>query len=635
MKRLFNTPQRHALLYTSDFCKNCGGPLDQMEADHVIPFSKGGETNFRNAQALCSKCNKLKSNKIMEKQLKLKEWQEDAYKRFLKVHGEQQGDVFLCVAGVGSGKTIFASYVFNHLLRTNQFDSVIIVSPTENIKRNWAKVLELYFRIKVDHDYKFKNHWPRDCQGISISYQILSDRNIEVLTQYVTRRTLLIVDEVHHAGNNKSWGEGIQRIGELCGFKMLLTGTPDRNDNSPIPFVNYEETNGPGGTKIYTLRGIHKSYTYGQAVEDERVCPTIFQRQSAAATTIKGTTILDDETKPDINGKKLYSQIIDAKSEGNCWVYQTFEKANEKLNELNDLRNKNYGGMIVCSSISNAEILYKRIYDKYGPSFVEIVTSDDTDSSKKVEKFTHSAVPWIISINMISEGVDIPRLRVIVYASNVLTTIRFIQVMGRGVRNPEHLPNNHDVCYFYMADYRPLLENAQLIKEEIKHKYQEIEKELVDRTSGTGTPTFSIEDVVLEAQSVDSGNVFNADFWDVNEDYTATAVAKKIKASKDIVLAAWKELKVMEGKPTPEERPFEFRSTTERKKDVSRLITDLVGKIAYQLQGGKPGPEWIRKVHTELNRKAGINFSNTATEEQLQNKFKYAEQWFLNLTGKK
>ncbi|PCH90821.1 MAG: hypothetical protein COB85_09920 [Bacteroidetes bacterium] len=572
----------------------------------------------------------------MEKKLKLRDWQQAAFERLVEVTREGKRE-FLCVAGVGSGKTLFASYVFNFFKDKNFIDSVVIISPTENIKRNWSKTIEVAFNFKIDHSYSFKHAWPRDCHGISITFQSLNQPNVESLKRYVGEKTLLIVDEVHHAGDERSWGEAIQQLGQQAGYKLLLSGTPDRPDNSPIPFVTYHYD---PESKRYKLESNY-SYGYAEAVDDNVVCPVIFQRLKAEALTFSGTETMEYDEVYSEKQRKLFNQIltISPYSEGDkrSWTYQSFEKANKKLNEINDFRNENYAGLIVCNSIKDAENLYDQISQMYGSDFVEIVTSKnrvgDLASSQKIEKFFHSKQSWIISINMISEGVDIPRLRCILYASNVTTRVRFTQVMGRAVRNPLHLKNNSDVCYFYLPDYAPLVHNAEGIEQELKHIYQKIEQEEEARKRGEGNGTqFSIDDFVLESESIDAGNIFEGDLWNAVEDVKATTWADKEKVSKDIVLKLWKYFKDEQGGSTVnEEEPHPFQTSTEQKEAYRKNVSKLVNQISYKLDGNKkPKPETIRKVHYQLNQRCNIQLSNTATLDQLKKKLRAAEKWLLS-----
>jgi hypothetical protein len=62
------------------------------------------------------------------------------------------------------------------------------------------------------------------------------------------------------------------------------------------------------------------------------------------------------------------------------------------------------------------------------------VLSDDPGASKKIARFAASADRWMVAVRMVSEGVDIPRLAVGVYATSVGTALFFAQAVGRFVR---------------------------------------------------------------------------------------------------------------------------------------------------------------------------------------------------------
>lgn len=627
MKRNFTSKQKKVLSVLSEgLCMGCGKPLPVIwHSDHIIPFSKSGTTHISNGQALCPKCNLLKSDKMENSnQITLRKWQRECFTKVMKVW-ESKRPSFLAVAGVGSGKTMFSCYTFNHLKKIGAIDSVIVVSPTENIKRNWSVTFQTGFGIKVDHGYQFKHGWPRDCSGISITYQSLNPLNLEILKRYVNNKILLIVDEVHHAGNDKSWGDAIREIGEQSGFVLLLSGTPDRNDNSEIPFVTYKEI----GDKLYQLQSDY-TYGYAESVADKECCPVIFQRNESLAETINGFKKLQNEfPTPDI--KRLYNNIISVKRDTTCYVYQTFLKANEKLNEINELRNENYAGLVVCNTISDAKTLYERIYENFGDGFAELVTSDDPDSSKKIERFKNSYCSWIISINMVSEGVDIPRIRTIVYASNVTTMVRFVQVMGRGVRNPKHIENYTDECYMYIPEYKPLIENALSIEAEIKHVRSELEKENSEpREMSARSLQISIDDIVLSATSEDSGNVFSGIAFSQSEDLEAVVLAKKYDVSKSKVLNMWKDILNIAGSQSngfviPEERPVKLRTITEEKDELKRLIKNVVAKIHFD-----SGLEYS-EIHTKLNSSMGKSNSLAFTLDEYKRKLDLAKQLYQKL----
>ncbi len=624
--RKFTSQNKKILFAISEgYCQCCGTPLEKnWHADHILPFSKFGQTNLLNGQALCPKCNLYKSNNIIMKTNKtLRQWQTDCYKELLRVKADGRNK-FLSVAGVGSGKTFFSAFVFNEFRSKGEFDSVVIISPTENIKRNWSITFQYDFNLKVDHGYQFKHSWPRDCHGVSLTYQSLNPLNLQVLKRYITRKVFLIIDEVHHAGDERSWGNAIQELGDEAGFVLLLSGTPTRGDNSPIPFVTYQRKNpNEEGTKTYELK-YDFYYSYAESIKDKVCCPTIFPRNFSNVQTIEGYKKLEYADQDSLEMRKLYNNIISVKEEGiGCYVYETFIRANKQLCELNDKRNQNFAGLIVCNTIPDAIKLHERIYKEFGADFVELVTSNDPDSSKKIENFKFSYCPWIISINMISEGVDISRIRVIVYASNVISPVRFIQVMGRGVRNPQHKENDSDVCYMYIPDYKPLVENARKIELEIKHEYEELTESLKKEKNSTESIQMNIlDDIILNASSENSGLVFSSMMFDVKEDLAAISLAKKYDVTKDKVLSMWKDILEMTGKPTPEERPKKIETITDEKEKYRRVIQKVVAKLHYDF-----GLDF-KEIHLKLNEQLGKIFSNDLTLDELKQKYALAQKYY-------
>ena len=66
--RNINLKLRFTVLQQDNFrCRSCGAspakdPKAELHVDHIVPWSKGGETEINNLQTLCSKCNLGKSN---------------------------------------------------------------------------------------------------------------------------------------------------------------------------------------------------------------------------------------------------------------------------------------------------------------------------------------------------------------------------------------------------------------------------------------------------------------------------------------------------------------------------------------------------------------------------------------------
>lgn len=102
---------------------------------------------------------------------------------------------------------------------------------------------------------------------------------------------------------------------------------------------------------------------------------------------------------------------------------------------------------------------------------LSVVTNDDKVASAKIAAFAKAsgsqAPAWIVTVKMVSEGVNIPRLQVGVYASNVLTEMVFRQVVGRIIRVIDK--NKYETAFFYFPAHPTLIEYAMTIKQERCH----------------------------------------------------------------------------------------------------------------------------------------------------------------------
>jgi hypothetical protein len=96
-----------------------------------------------------------------------------------------------------------------------------------------------------------------------------------------------------------------------------------------------------------------------------------------------------------------------------------------------------------------------------------VATSDDPDASDKIAGFALSDQPWIVAVRMVSEGVDIPRLRIAVFATMTTTELFFRQAVGRIVRWTKGVPRQK--AYFFLPDDVRLRHFAANLAEQRRH----------------------------------------------------------------------------------------------------------------------------------------------------------------------
>ena len=355
---------------------------------------------------------------------KLRAWQAAALDRYLR---SEERD-FLAVATPGAGKTTFALRVAAELKVRGVIDAVTVVAPTEHLKTQWADAAG---RIGIHLDPRFSNSLAAtssDYDGVAVTYaQVASRPDLHrVRTERI--RTLVILDEIHHGGDNKSWGEAIRSAFEPAVRRLALTGTPFRSDSNPIPFVRYElDAEG-------TMRSA-SDYTYGyaEALADGVVRPVLFL---AYGGSMRWRTKAGDEIAARLGEPLTKDQTaqawrtaLDPKGE---WVPAVLAAADTRLTEVRR-HVPDAGGLVIASNQTQARS-YAAILRRITGEAPTVVLSDDAGASARIEEYALGTSRWMVAVRMVSEGVDVPRLCVGVYATSTSTPLYFAQAVGRFVR---------------------------------------------------------------------------------------------------------------------------------------------------------------------------------------------------------
>jgi len=394
----------------------------------------------------------------------LRPWQAEALikaRNWLLV--ERSDRHFLINAAPGAGKTLASCAIAKMLLDEGEIDRVIVIAPRTEVVNQWAGDFKLFTGrhiLKVTGAQSSIDELDMDVcatwhaiQGLLDGFQAICKNN----------KVLVICDEHHHAAVEAVWGKGAESAFTEAKFVILLTGTPIRSDGLTTTWLAYDETgridHPDGGT--YTL-------TYGQAVELEYCRPITFHRhegnfsisidnKDAIKVSSKSTPKLDESLgriAPLQRALKFYAlaclPIYEADGETpsrDSFQSSMLEYASHKLSDLRD-RMPEAGGLIIAPNIEMAKYMAKilEIIEGEKPS---IVHSHNQASENAIRAFKASATKrWLVSVAMVSEGVDIPRLRILVYLPNARTELSFRQAMGRVVRT--FGPNDDTRAYVVM-----------------------------------------------------------------------------------------------------------------------------------------------------------------------------------------
>nr|WP_239579771.1 DEAD/DEAH box helicase [Microlunatus panaciterrae] len=354
----------------------------------------------------------------------LRAWQEAALQRYFDTNPQD----FLAVATPGAGKTSFALTLAANLLSRRQIDRIIIVAPTEHLKTQWAEAASK-INIAIDPSFGVKQgRTSRDFVGIALTYAGVAMNPLALRIRTEGFKTLVILDEVHHAGDALSWGDAVREAFEPATRRLMLTGTPFRSDSNPIPFVRYE----PDGAGALRSRADY-SYGYGEALADGIVRPVLFMAYSGDLhwRTSAGTEVAARLGEP--LTKDLASQALrTALDPQGSWMPAVLRAADTRLTEVRQ-HVPDAGGLVIATDQTTARA-YADILRSVTGKKPAVVLSDEAQASRKISAFADGDERWMVAVRMVSEGVDVPRLAVGVYATSTATPLFFAQAVGRFVR---------------------------------------------------------------------------------------------------------------------------------------------------------------------------------------------------------
>ena len=360
----------------------------------------------------------------------LRGWQRRALVRYLTAKPRD----FLLVATPGAGKTAFALRIAAELLGDRSVDTITVVVPTEHLKTQWALVAAA---DGIALDPKFRNsaaHTSAEYHGIVVTYAQVASHPARHRVRTESRRTMVIFDEIHHGGDAKSWGDSIREAFGDATRRLALTGTPFRSDDAAIPFVRYE----PDGNGLLRSAADH-TYGYADALADGVVRPVVFLAYSGETRWRVGAGSENERVYAARLGEpasiehtaRAWRTALDPAGE---WMPAVISAADTRLRQLRDGGVPDAGGMIIASDQKTARA-YAVLLERLTGEVATVVVSDDPGSSDRIATFSAGTSRWLVAVRMVSEGVDVPRLAVGVYATSASTPLYFAQAIGRFVRS--------------------------------------------------------------------------------------------------------------------------------------------------------------------------------------------------------
>jgi superfamily II DNA or RNA helicase len=334
------------------------------------------------------------------------------------------GTSFLASATPAAGKTTFGLHIAHRMLSAGFVSRVVVAGPTTHICRQWAADAARYGIDLEPNRPNSDGPESTDFHGVAVTYQTIASGPGTHRQAAERRPTLLIADEPHHMGDLAAWGLQTRRAFDGARFRLLLSGTPFRSDNSAIPWVAYDDDG---------LSRADYVYGYPQALVD-RVCrPITFLPYDAEMEWLSDGRLRSadfDLVLPAVEAARRLRTALEPEGE---WMGEVLRDADARLSEVRAEGHPEAGGLVIAADQEHARAIAARLASISGDR-PELVMSDEPDASRRIGDFATSDRRWLVSVLMVSEGVDIPRLRVGVYATAARTELFFRQVVGRFIR---------------------------------------------------------------------------------------------------------------------------------------------------------------------------------------------------------
>jgi superfamily II DNA or RNA helicase len=506
---------------------------------------------------------------------------------------------FLAVATPGAGKTTFALAASRQWLGEAPSPLVVVV-PTAHLKYQWARAASA-LDLHLDAGWSpARGALPSDMHGVVTTYQQVATAPAAIAS--VATGAVVILDEIHHAGDERAWGDALVSAFTGARRRLALSGTPFRSDTRSIPFIRYVDAEASPDFE----------YGYGPALAEHRVVrPVYFPRTngymewSAPDGTLHAATF--DEA---LDAARANQRLRAALSIDGEWLPEVLRAAHARLLQIRG-HHPDAGGLVIATDQDHARGIASIIESRLRARAV-VATSDDPDASAKILRFSTSSDPWLVAVRMVSEGVDIPRLRVGVYATTTTTELFFRQAVGRLVRWQAGV--GRQAAYLFIPDDRRLRTMAAEIADDRRHQLR--------RRDGAG----DVEPFEpLEIRAADDSEQLS--LFSVISSVATDAVIPADDVDDEPLEEVEDPLLELE---LPAPPPLQsgggqgghVHSRTEVKEDLRAKNAAIVRALAAQTG-------WTHaQVNGELNRRAGLRRVTDATVRQLETRLRHGERWF-------
>jgi superfamily II DNA or RNA helicase len=547
--------------------------------------------------------------------LPLRTWQRAA----LTAYHEADRSDFLVTATPGAGKTTFALAVAQTLLARRVIDRVVVVCPTDHLRTQWADAAN---RMGIELDPTLSNAVGPvrpGLRGYVTTYAQIASAPRLHRARISAKRSLVVLDEIHHAGDGLSWGDAVADACDPARRRLSLTGTPFRTrPDERIPFVRYDDDGSGGLTSSADF-----TYGYGHALADRVVRPVVFAAYSGVSRWRNSAGEVVAEALSEAATKKSEAAAWKtALSPTGRWVPHVIAAMDERLTHLRAHGMPDAAGLVLASDQDDARA-YAQIVERVTGHKPALILSDDPTANKRIKEFTDSTDRIAVCVRMISEGVDVPRAACLAWLTSYRTPLFFAQAVGRVVR----ARGGHESATVFLPAVRPLLTLAAEMEAERNHVIpppapgndllDSLDLEVPDEVLGNAFEALESDAEfahvlhggrAVVADDHDDISADDADFLGLpgllSPEQTASLLARR---DRDIRRRAGAAVAAADDEPEPEELAG-YQQVAALRRQLSAMVS------AYALASGRPHGA----IHAELRRRTGGPPTPMASVEQLQ-----------------
>lgn len=459
-------------------------PEEVVEADMDSVMPNWGDQIFRNGKyadlptkPLDSHHEKTQLPTTFDQERELRKWQEAGLSQIVD-EAQTGSDTAVVCSCPASGKTFFA-LMATERVKQLKYDGclTLVLTPRVGIKRGWINEARL-MGITLTPSKDGREFIPSQGEdmfssGYVMTYQEASRATSTLYAFCKKYKPIVILDEIHHASTplgerrGNVWGASIENALSSSSYKLMLTGTPFREGRNPNPisFVRYDSHN----RVIATV-----NYTYAEAIADN-VCRPVEFKVWAAKFIQRDAEDVEVEIEWDtpMSRERAAQRLNAAISDTGGFVKPVLIAAHKKLLQVRlETGRENAGGLVVAKDQNHASRISALLTEITGVE-PTLVQSRIPDSMERINTFRNDANKlWIVGVNMLSEGVDIPRLSVGVFCTNIQSRLYFRQFIGRLARRTQTPDDELGIIrrqfsHIYIPGDREIRSNAKDIYDEV------------------------------------------------------------------------------------------------------------------------------------------------------------------------